>query len=124
MLVDVTESGTFSPQVTAQAATHWSGSRFTLSFSASRLLSVTHSRNSIFASRLLSVALMYRGSTGGSGISLNQIQLNRQLTGQEIDFRFSFFSVLPSATRTQQEGREFYVHVILILKTIDMVLSP
>ena len=81
-------------------------------------------RNSIFASRLLSVALKYRGSTGGSGISLNQIQLNRQLTGQEVDFRFSCFSVLPSATRTQQEGREFYVHVILMLKTIDMVLSP
>ena len=79
--------------------------------------------NSIFAFRLLSVALKYRGSTGGSGISLNQIQLNRQLTGQEVDFRFSFFSVLPSATRTQQEGREFYVHVILMLKTIDMILS-
>ena len=79
-------------------------------------------RNSIFASRLLCVALKYRGSTG-SGISLNQIQLNRQLTGQEVDIRFSCFSGLPSGTRTQQEGREFYVHVILMLKTIDMFLS-
>ena len=59
-------------------------------------------RNSIFASRLLSVALKYRGSTGGSRISLNQVKLNRQLIG-------SYFSVLPSGTRTQQECRELYV---------------
>ena len=89
-----------------------------LSFSTSQCYKQASTRFSI-----LCVALKYRGSTGGSGISLNQLQLNRQLTGQEVDFRFSFFSVLPSAIRTKQEGREFYVHVILMRKTIDMILS-